>query len=87
MPTPVNSSFTRYEFSDEELFQAFAFSPLTRMAIQNEIAIAAEEKIALKFDPSNPLAFAQQEAELAGKIGILQFLLAQQATLKSLTQE
>jgi hypothetical protein len=39
------------------------------------IADIAEEKLALKFTPNDVLTFTQQEAELAGQIGILKHLL------------
>lgn len=43
--------------------------------IQNRIAIIAQQKINCKFDPLNPIAFAQVEAMLGGKIDALQELL------------
>jgi hypothetical protein len=84
MPTPVINSFTSFNFTKEELAEAYKFTPLNRMALQQEISICAEEKIALKFDPNDPVRFAQQEAELTGKIGILQYLLDQDAALQNL---
>lgn len=77
MARQVNTSFSMYEFTKEESLVAYTFTDLNLKAIQNEIAIAAEEKLALKYDTQNPLIFVQQEAELQGKIGILKFLLAQ----------
>lgn len=73
----VVNQFSQWKLSDEELPFAYQLTDLNVKAIQNEIAIAAQEKIALTFDPTNPLLFAQQEAELAGKIGILTYLLSQ----------
>jgi len=75
MAHSLPNKFSQYALSLEELALAAQFTTLQRYFIQNEIAIAAQEKIALKFDPQNPLSFAQQEAELAGKIGILEYLL------------
>ena len=44
------------------------------MVIQNYICDAAEERLALKFDPAKPMEFAQREAEIQGQIGILKLL-------------
>lgn len=67
--------FSEWNLTEEEIPFAYQFNDLNLKALQNEIAIAAQEKIALKFDPLNPILFAQQEAELAGKIAILQYLI------------
>lgn len=75
MAKVIEGVFTRYEFTEDEAKQAVNFTELQRQFIQNEIAIAAESKIALTFDPLNPVSFAQQEAELSGKIGVLSYLL------------
>ena len=75
MAHPIQSSFTRFHLTDEEQVQANSLTSLNICNIQNLICSAAEEKLALKFDPSNPLAFAQREAELQGQIGILRYLL------------
>ena len=70
------NSFTSWQFSDEEQSLAYHLNDLQIKALQNEIAILAERKIALKFDPTNPIEFAQQEAEIAGAIGTLQYLIS-----------
>jgi hypothetical protein len=44
--------------------------------MQNIIAEAAEEKVRLTFDPLNPNAFIQREAELQGTILTLKAILA-----------
>ena len=76
MATLIPNQFSSYELSPGELRAATNFSELQRQFLQNEISIAAQERLALKFDPQDPLRFAQQEAELAGKIGILQYILS-----------
>lgn len=75
MPKLLESLYTRYQLSEEEVKQATSFTLLQMQFLQNELAITAEEKITTTYDPLNPVAFAQREAELAGKIGILQYLL------------
>ena len=83
MAQQVNTSLSRYILTKDEERVAYTFTNLNLMAIQNEIAIASEEKLALKYNPQNPMEFVQQEAELQGKIGILKFLLAQHEEAQS----
>lgn len=72
----TQSSFLRYDLTSEELIAGTQFSSAHKLVIQNLIADAAEEKISLTFDATNPQAFIQREAELAGQIGILKYLLS-----------
>lgn len=68
------SSFTRYSLTPEEQSSGQSLTTTNLQVIQNYICDAAEEKLALKFDPANPMLFAQREAELTGQIGILKLL-------------
>lgn len=77
MPTQIQNRFTSWELSETEAQLGFLYSDLQRCNIQNLISEAAEAKISLTFDPTNPIAFAQREAELQGQIGILEYLLEQ----------
>ena len=71
----TNSSFLSFTLTEGELKAGSHFAPEQRAVIQNLISTAAEEKVALTYDPLNPLQFTQREAELAGQIGILKYLL------------
>lgn len=75
MTPKITSSFLSFNLSPEDAKQGSTFNLQQKAVIQNIIADLAEEKITLKFDPLNPLAFQQREAELAGQIGILKYLL------------
>lgn len=75
MIVDTKSSFVKYTLTAGELAAGSSFSPEQRAVIQNLIADLAEEKVSLTYDPSNPLQFTQREAELAGQIGILKYLL------------
>jgi len=75
--------FTQYHLSSEELSTASEFSTLQLQLFQNLLAEAALQKLSLLYTPGEPLLYAQQEAELQGKIGILEYLL----TLASSTTE
>lgn len=76
------SSFIRYELNQAELETGTQFNTQQRAVIQNLIADSAEEKVSLTFDPQNPMKFAQAEAELQGKIGILKYLLSLDQSVK-----
>ena len=75
MAHPIPSTFTRYSLTQEEESAGQQLTTANLYMIQNLICDAAEEKLALKFDPLNPLVFAQREAELQGQIGILKLLV------------
>jgi hypothetical protein len=76
MAHAIPSTFTRYKLTPEEQENGQTLTTMNLYAIQNFICDAAEEKLALKFDPTNPMQFAQREAELQGQIGILQLLVS-----------
>ena len=75
MAYPLPSTFTRFQLTPEEISSGQTLTTNNLYLLQNLICDAAEEKLALKFDPTNPLAFAQREAELQGQIGILKLLV------------
>lgn len=75
MAIPLTNQFSSYSLSDQERLAGSILSLEQSYVIQNLIAQCAEERLALMFDPVNPLKFAQQEAELKGQIIALTFLL------------
>ena len=77
MSTLVPNSFSTYSLTAEELAVGSQLTELNLRVIQSLISESAEEKLALKYDPQNPLAFVQREAELQGQIGVLKYLVAQ----------
>lgn len=70
-----NNVFQKWIMTDQERIIGTILYTGQKQCIQNQIAMAAEEKVALTFDPANPLAFAQREAELQGTIKALQYLI------------
>lgn len=60
--------FTEYEFTGEEMYAATRLSLLTLQLLQTLAAKAAQQKVALTFDPTQPHSFIQQEACLTGQI-------------------
>ena len=71
-----SSSFLSYHLTPAQEAAGSTFTLDQKAVIQNLIASAAEEKIALTFDPTNRSIFIQREAELTGQIGILKYLLS-----------
>lgn len=70
------NDFTSYELTEEELNEALNFTVAQKAHLQNLLSDAAISKLNLHYDATNPLVFAQQEAELTGQIGILRHLLS-----------
>lgn len=70
-----SSSFISYRLTPSEYAEGSRFTTAQSAVIQNLISDIAEEKLTLKFDPLNPSVFIQREAELAGQLAILKYLL------------
>ncbi len=70
------SSFATHNLTNEEALNGQVLSPLQLQVLQNEIAQIAEQILALTFDPSNPIRFAQDDAHLKGQLQFAQFLQA-----------
>lgn len=75
MPSIRQNIFQAWTLTPEELATSHQLTTLNICNLQNLLADAAQEKVNIKFEPSNPLAFAQREAELQGQIGILSMLI------------
>ena len=71
------SLFTKYDLTREEQRQAYIFSEVQLAMLQNERALAAEQKVSLTFDPKNPEEFMQREAELQARILFIDWLFEQ----------
>lgn len=84
MATQIPSTFTRYQLTPEEQANGQTLTTNNLYMLQNFICDAAEEKLALKYDPEHPMLFAQREAELQGQIGILKLLIELATTSQNL---
>jgi len=69
----IDSTFTRYELTDVESATAAILNEYQEAFIQNELAMAAEKKLALVFSAGQQ--FIQEEAYLSGQIAMLRYLL------------
>lgn len=74
-----NNIFTSWELLPEETAIGYTLSPEQCAVIQNDIAEAATRRLSLKYDPSTPLQFVQEEAYLKGKIETLRYMLVRSA--------
>ena len=71
----IQSVFTKHSLTVEETLAAVNYTALQQKFLQTQLAEIAEAKLRLKVDPKNIEFFIQQEAELAGQMTILEFLL------------
>lgn len=69
------NDFTSYNLTPQELMAGQMLTVAQVMNIQNYLSQVAIRKLNLKYDPLNPVAFAQQEAEMQGQITVLRQLL------------
>ena len=60
---------------EQELLQGSILTILQKQCIQNQICFLAEQKLALKYSPENPMLYLQQEAELQGQLNALKYLI------------
>lgn len=75
--------FASYILTEEEERQGSVLTSLQLAVIQNLIADCAEQKNSLVLDPNNVVAYAQQEADLAGRIAILTYLKELSAAMQA----
>ena len=86
-----HNTFASWQLTDSEYLSGAILSPQQQAVIQNDIAQAAEQKLGLKLNTTNIMEYAQAEAELQGRILILQLLLARSedalASLQTTSEE
>lgn len=75
MSTRVDTSFSRYTFTEDEALQAEVLTVLQKQRLQNLMSEAAETQIALVVDPNNINEFLQQQAYNSAKIELIKYLL------------
>ena len=82
MPQPRETSFTAYIFTSEEMNEAVKLNTLQEMYMKSLRTDTAEILLSLKFDGKDALVFAQQEAYTRGQLELLEYLLAQDSSIK-----
>jgi hypothetical protein len=84
MATLLPNSFTSWEMTEEEVKVGSILTIAQAQVLQNQLALCAEEKLAIEFDPQNPAEYCKQEAYKRGQIDILRHILD---TSEALQQE
>ncbi len=75
MATLITNTFSAYHLTDQEALQGSILTVTQLQVIQNQLARVAEEKLALDFDPANPITYAQQEAYMKGQMDLLLYII------------
>lgn len=75
MSVMMTNSFTSFDMTYEEILEGSIFTTSQVQLLQTDLALAAEEKLALEFDTANPTKFIQDEAFKRGQIELLRFML------------
>lgn len=68
-------TFTHYDLTQREILAGSVLSGDQQAVIQNELAIIAEQRCNIDYDPLNPVKFAQDESFLKGQMSILRVML------------
>lgn len=71
----IPSTFTQYQQDKRELLAGMALGVEQKHFIQTQIAMLAEQRLALVPDPLHYSVFVQQEAHLKGQMDGLKYLL------------
>lgn len=86
MPKRLDSSFTMYEFTDEELLQAITFSELQEKYLQTVLAMCMTDKmtVAVNIKSNDPVKeFMFEHEYLRGGIEQIKLLLGSSADNKA----
>ena len=71
-----SNAFRSFQLTPQEYQDARQFTDTQRALLQNDLAEKAEQRLALRLDPTQLHEFIQQEAYLVGQIEYIQQLLA-----------
>ena len=74
-PQLLPNKFSSYNLTEAQALEGSKLTTLQMMNIQNQISNLAITRTNLVLDMSDPISFAQEEAQLKGEMSALQFLL------------
>lgn len=77
MPLRRDDPFSSYTFTEQEIARARELTPEQRCYYQTLMSDAAQEKLAITYNPYKSKEFLQTEAYLRGQIDILNMLLSE----------
>lgn len=75
MATLEAGTFASWILTEEEEIQGIMYTVTQKQVLQNLLAVHAEEKMTLSFDPNDVLSFTQAEAYKRGQIDLLLYLI------------
>jgi len=75
MSNIIVNTFTQFNLSEHEQLSGTLLGNENKMFIQTQLALIAEQRIALVPDPNNYAAFIQTEAHLKGQMDAYKYLL------------
>lgn len=75
MVARITSIYDSFEFTPQEKEIAATFTDLNLLYLRNLRHEAVTAKLSLRYDPTQPHVFQQNEAMLTGKIDVLSFLI------------
>lgn len=86
MATIKEQIYTAWEFTDDEEPLAKVFTDLQYKHIQTELAIVANQKALLAYDPTTPQAFTMESEYMRGQIDAFRLLLGMSDAKKTALQ-
>lgn len=69
------NTFTQFNLTEHEQLSGTLMSNEQKMFVQNQLAVIAEQRLALVPDPLNYAVFIQTEAHLKGQMDAYKYLL------------
>lgn len=75
MSQVITTSFTKYQQTTQEQLAGMSLNTEQVQFIQTQLAMLAEQRLALVPDPNNYAVFIQEEANLKGQMQFAQWLL------------
>lgn len=72
----IPNAFSSYDLTETEVLQGAILTNLQKQVLQNLLAVNAEEKLHLEFDPLNPSGFIQQESYKKGQIDAISYIIS-----------
>lgn len=75
MSNVIANEFTEYELTEDEILAGQMLTVTQVQVLMNMRAAYARQKLNMQFDPNNIQQFLQIEAEVGGKLAVLQDIL------------
>ena len=87
MPQRLDSNYTSYSFTDEEILEAVKLTELQTAYLRTQLANAALEKLNMPYIPEDPNRYIFAQEYLRGQIDVFNLLLNAAEDSKDLAPE